>query len=67
MANKEQFEYNRKNKKELKETFLHDLNRLEYHVNELIDNIYANGKEDTFKNDIKKINDFFILWNRYDK
>jgi hypothetical protein len=67
MANKIQFEYNRKSKNELKETFASDLNRLEYHVNELVQNIYASGKEDIFKNDIKKINDFFILWNRYNK
>lgn len=64
MANKEQFEYNRKNKKELNETFASDLNSLEYHVNELIENIYASGKEDIFQNNIKKINNFFILWNK---
>ena len=44
-----------------------DLNKLEYHTNELIENIYARGQQKEFKNDIEQIEIFFNYWRQHAK
>ncbi len=44
-----------------------DLNKLEYHTNELIENIYANGKQKQFNKDIEQIEIFFNYWRQHAK
>ena len=44
-----------------------DLKKLEYHTNELIENIYANGKQKEFNKDIKQIEIFFDYWRQHAK
>jgi len=44
-----------------------DLKKLEYHTNELIENIYANGKQKQFNKDIEQIEIFFNYWRQHAK
>jgi len=44
-----------------------DLKKLEYHTNELIENIYARGQQKEFKNDIEQIEMFFSYWRHHAK
>lgn len=44
-----------------------DLNKLERHTNELIENIYASGQQKEFKNDIEQIEMFFSYWRHHAK
>ena len=53
-------------KKERLHNFLtDDLKKLEHHVNEIIDNIYARGQKDNFKEDIENIDNFFSYWEQH--
>ena len=50
------------------QTFLiDDLNKLERHTNQLIENIYARGQQKEFKNDIEQIEMFFSYWRHHAK
>ena len=42
-----------------------DLKKLEYHTNEIIENIYTRGQEDNFKENIEVIENFFSYWKRH--
>ena len=42
-----------------------DLKKLEYHTNEIIENIYARGQKDNFKEDIESIENFFSYWEQH--
>lgn len=44
-----------------------DLKKLEYHTNELIENIHARGQQKEFKNDIEQIEIFFNYWRQHAK
>ena len=53
------------------QTFLiDDLNKLEYHINEIIDNIYARNQQEAFAEDIEEIEKFLSYWkihSQFDK
>ena len=42
-----------------------DLKKLEKNVNELIENVYASGKENKFADDIENIDNFFSYWGHH--
>jgi hypothetical protein len=42
-----------------------DLKKLEYHTSEIIENIYASGQKDNFKEDIEVIENFFSYWKQH--
>tara|TARA_R100000655_G_scaffold7736_1_gene20621 strand:+ start:144 stop:293 length:150 start_codon:yes stop_codon:yes gene_type:complete len=42
-----------------------DLKVLEYHTNELINNIYARGQQKEFKKDIETIEKIFSYWSHH--
>ena len=42
-----------------------DLNKVEHHVNEIIENIYARGQQETFAEDIEQIEMFFSYWKQH--
>ena len=44
---------------------IEDLEKLEKNVNELIENVYAGGKEEQFDDDIEEINNFFYYWKQH--
>lgn len=44
-----------------------DLKKLEYHTNELIENVYANSKQKQFNKDIEQIEIFFNYWRQHAK
>jgi len=44
-----------------------DLKKLEYHTNELIENIYVSGQKENFKHDVEEIERFFSYWNNHIK
>ena len=52
-------------KKRLQQFLIDDLKKVEYHVNEIIDNIYARGQKEDFKKDIEEIEMFFSYWKRH--
>jgi len=59
-----------KQKKELTRMqgfLMDDLKKLEYHTNELIENIYVSGQKENFKHDIENIESFFSYWNYHIK
>ena len=59
-----------KQKKELTRMqgfLMDDLKKLEYHTNELIENIYVSGQKENFKHDIGNIESFFSYWNYHIK
>ena len=49
------------------EIFIEDLKKVEYHVQELIENIYARGQNEEYKKDIKEIEKFFSYWRQHSK
>jgi|TARA_Y100000401_G_scaffold92886_1_gene79026 hypothetical protein len=51
--------------KRLQQFLIDDLKKVEYHVNEIIDNIYARGQKEDFKKDIEEIEMFFSYWKRH--
>tara|TARA_R100000781_G_scaffold2691_1_gene4216 strand:+ start:1274 stop:1465 length:192 start_codon:yes stop_codon:yes gene_type:complete len=53
--------------KRLQQFLIDDLKKVEYHVNEIIDNIYARGQKEDFKKDIEEIEMFFSYWKRHAK
>ena len=57
--------YTQMEKETLKEFLIDDLKKLEKNVNELIDNVYASGKENKFIDDIENIDNFFSYWNHH--
>jgi|TARA_R110002124_G_scaffold158167_1_gene325283 uncharacterized FlaG/YvyC family protein len=42
-----------------------DLKKVEHHVNEIIENIYARGQKEDFAEDIEQIDEFFSYWNQH--
>ena len=42
-----------------------DLKKVEHHVNEIIENIYARGQQETFAEDIEQIEMFFSYWKQH--
>ena len=42
-----------------------DLKKVEHHINEIIENIYARGQEKTFAEDIEQIEMFFSYWKQH--
>jgi|TARA_R100000081_G_C4717539_1_gene116228 hypothetical protein len=47
-----------------------DLKKLEYHTNEIINNIYARNQQETFAEDIEEIERFLSYWkihSQFDK
>lgn len=42
-----------------------DIKKLEYHTQEIINNIYARGQQDDFKKDIEQIESILIYWNNH--
>jgi hypothetical protein len=42
-----------------------DLKKVEYHINEIVENIYASGQNENFKKDIEEIEMFFSYWKRH--
>lgn len=56
--------------KKLQEFLIDDLNKLEYHTNEIINNIYARNQQETFAEDIEEIEKFLSYWkihSQFDK
>ena len=53
------------NKNRLHNFLTDDLKKLEYHTNEIIENIYARGQKDNFKEDIESIENFFSYWEQH--
>jgi hypothetical protein len=49
----------------LQQFLIDDLNKVEYHVNEIIENIYASGQKENFKKDIEEIEMFFSYWKQH--
>tara|TARA_R100000231_G_C5288571_1_gene153900 strand:+ start:105 stop:284 length:180 start_codon:yes stop_codon:yes gene_type:complete len=52
-------------KEKLHNFLTNDLKKLEYHTNEIIENIYARGQKDDFKEDIEVIENFFSYWKHH--
>ena len=52
-------------KERLYNFLIEDLEKLEKNVNELIENVYAGGKEEQFDDDIEEINNFFYYWKQH--
>jgi len=46
----------------LQRFLIDDLNKLEYHTNEIINNIYARNQQETFAEDIEEIEMFLSYW-----
>ena len=42
-----------------------DLKKVEHHINEIIENIYARGQQETFAKDIEQIEMFFSYWKQH--
>lgn len=53
------------NKTRLKEFFKEDLKKLEYHTQEIIENLYARGQQKIYKKDIERIEGILIYWNNH--
>tara|TARA_Y100001970_G_scaffold73062_1_gene92655 strand:- start:6433 stop:6630 length:198 start_codon:yes stop_codon:yes gene_type:complete len=51
--------------KRLQQFLIDDLKKVEYHVNEIIDNIYARNQQKEFAKDIEEIEIFFSYWKRH--
>ncbi len=49
-------------KARLQRFLIDDLKKVEHHVNEIIENIYARGQKENFKKDIEEIDMFFSYW-----
>ena len=44
-----------------------DLKALEFHTNEIIENIYSRCQQKEFKTDIEEIERIFLYWNNHIK
>jgi len=53
--------------RKLQRYLIDDLNKLERHTNELIENIHARGQQKEYKNDIEQIEMFFSYWKHHAK
>ena len=42
-----------------------DLKKVEHHINEIVENIYASGQNENFKKDIEEIEMFFSYWKQH--
>jgi len=51
----------------LQQFLIDDLRKVEHHVQELIENIYASGHSKNFKEDIEEIEKFFSYWGQHSK
>ena len=51
----------------LKEFLKDDLIKLDYHTNEIIDNIIIRGQEKEFEKDIEQIQQILSYWNQHAK
>ena len=51
-------------KARLQRFLIDDLKKVEHHVNEIIENIYARGQQETFAEDIEQIEMFFSYWKQ---
>lgn len=54
----------------LQRFLIDDLKKLEYHTNEIINNIYARNQQETFAEDIEEIERFLSYWkihSQFDK
>jgi hypothetical protein len=49
----------------LQQFLIDDLNKVEHHINEIIENIYARGQQKEFAEDIEEIEKFFSYWKRH--
>ena len=56
-----------KTKTNLKEFLKDDLIKLDYHTNELIDNLIIRGNDKEFKKDIEEIQRIFSYWHYHIK
>ena len=54
-------------KTKLKEFLKDDLIKLDYHTNEIIDNIIIRGQEKEFEKDIEQIQQILSYWNQHAK
>ena len=54
-----------KNKTRLKEFLKEDLKKLEYHTQEIIENLYARGQQEDYKKDIESIESILMYWNNH--
>ena len=52
-------------KARLQRFLIDDLKKVEHHVNEIIENIYARGQQETFAEDIEQIEMFFSYWRQH--
>ena len=51
--------------KRLQNFLIDDLKKVEYHIQELIENIYARGQNEEYKKDIEKIENFLLYWKKH--
>ena len=49
----------------LQNFLIDDLKKVEYHIQELIENIYARGQNEEYKKDIEEIEKFFSYWKHH--
>ena len=49
----------------LQKFLIDDLKKIEHHIQELIDNIYARGQNEEYKKDIEEIEKFFSYWKQH--
>lgn len=49
----------------MKEFLKDDLKTLEYHTQEIIENLYARGQHEDYKKDIEQIEGILIYWNNH--
>ena len=49
----------------LQQFLIDDLKKVEYHINEIIKNIYARGQQEEFTKDIEEIDEFFSYWKQH--
>ena len=52
-------------KKRLQNFLIDDLKKLEYHTQEIIENIYARGQHEDYKEDIEAIENFLSYWKQH--
>ena len=49
----------------LQNFLIDDLKKVEYHIQELIESIYARGQNEEYKKDIEEIEKFFSYWKQH--
>ena len=52
-------------KARLQRFLIDDLKKVEHHVNEIIENIYAQRQKEIFEKDIEEIEMFFSYWRQH--